>query len=218
MKFPDAHRGVKKIFTSEILGLIAAVTTIVLGVILIIQSGGNVDNLKIDGSALLLLITSLAIVVILVVSEILLIVGLANAAKDENCFSVALAATVINLIATILQGVFTNSDNIQLKTIFSGVSNVCKLVAVIFIVFGIVTLAAELDDEHMVAKGGRILWIVVILQILSLTASIVSTAYNTSDAAKVIVAIMVLAAGVLDMVKYIFYLSYLKKAVTMLEK
>ena len=112
MKFPNAAKGVKKIFTAEILSLIgqilAAVSTIAV-LIAILTSGITVESLKtgngFEGLVGFLLIAGIAWIVMgifMFIAMIIRIVGIAQARRDEDNFTAALVFQIMSIVTTLL--------------------------------------------------------------------------------------------------------------------
>ena len=101
MRFPNAAKGVKKLFVAEILGLIGVISTLVSIVYFIISgvSGAAQENEGVlVGGALTFIILTVINLGVSLTAFILRIVGVVQARKDEESFSTALAFIIINAI------------------------------------------------------------------------------------------------------------------------
>ena len=101
MRYPNAAKGIKKIFLAEILSIIAAVLCVGVLVLLAVShvnlnESGDVlrDKLKASGMSTPFLIYSLGTLVLFLFSYILNMAGITQAAHDEESFRRALWAAV----------------------------------------------------------------------------------------------------------------------------
>ena len=212
MNFPHAAKGIKKLFIAEILCLVSVVS-IGLGTILALFSAPN------EGSGALVL-TSISIGSFLVfLALILQIIGVIQAAKDEESFRIVIHVTLfsiaVSLITSALSVIFR--DDAILPSVANLVSSVVAVITTVLIIIGICNLMNTLGKQDLVAKGGKILRIVVWLAVLSLIMSFINIFLpnNIEDAkplAKVIVICLTVLAVVLEIIEYVLYISLLGKA------
>ncbi len=97
MKFQNAATGVKRIFTAEILKLIANANS----------QGGTIAA----GVGTVLLIAAASILAL--IGGIMALVGIINASKDEGAFKTALILIIISLIAAVVGGIFYQNATVQ---------------------------------------------------------------------------------------------------------
>ena len=215
MKFNNAYEGVKKIFTAEILSLIVSIcttVTLVLPVIGLIAAksdsqAGAIASL--GGFAVL----AIATVVLAIIAFILKLVGVNKASKDEQAFKIAFYFIFIGIIASVVSGIF--STNTTVTNIVAVISDVVSLGVTIYIIQGIKNLAEKLGDDNMVKKGDNLFKVILAIYVLIIIAQIINLIFG-GTAALVVSAVVIIAAGILDIVQYILYLSYLSKAKKML--
>ena len=218
MTFPNAHNGVKKIFTAEILSLIAAVALIVASIVSIIGAKAigtaQTESAKAAafGVAGGLAVFGIASSVLMVIAYILTLVGIISAMKDEASFKTALIFAVIGLVAAGVASVFSTGVTGSIMQI---VSNVANLMVTLYVVQGIVNLAAKLNDGDMVARGNKARWILTIAYCLPIIASLVASILAINKAG-VAAAVIGLITALLTLVAYFIYLAYLSAAKKML--
>ena len=215
MRFPNAAKGVKKLFTAEILQLIAEVVAIVAIAMLIItlaaekaQSQGGVI---VAGTGTVILFGATAVLTL--IAGIMSLVGVIQAAKDEGAFKVALVAIIISLAAAVVAGVFSNNGVIQ--SICQVIQNVMSLAVTLFVINGITNLAEKLNNTEVWSRGRSLLKVIVCILAFSLIASFISLIFGgafVSTAA----AILALISAILNVVCYILYLILLNKGKKML--
>lgn len=213
MRFPSAFSGVKKIFTAEILRLIASVIGVITYVLLLVAiSAKTADGAFTSGGASLIL--GIVTMIIGLVAFIINLVGIIQAMKDEGSFKVALIFVIIDVIAGILQGIFTSNQTVT--SIFNVVQTLSTLLVMIFIIRGIQNLAVRLGNENVLNNGKTILTLIIVVQILALIAAIIATIFKASDAANYTAGILMIVSAAIEVVTTIMYLVFLGKAKNML--
>lgn len=212
MRFPNAYAGVKKIRTAEILQLIGALCLLVMAVLALVavisaaaeSAGGAIASLLGAG------VLGIAAGVLGIIALILCIVGLSAAGKDEPQFKSALIAVLVGLAATVVASFFSGET---IKDIGTAVQNLANLISTILVVSGIISLATQLNNDAVATRGKTILKLIICFNVLALIADIIGVFI---PGGQIVGAIIALAAVILDIIVYIIYLGYLKKAVVML--
>lgn len=223
MKFPNASQGVKKLFTSEILNIIAGFLLFIGAIGAAIAAAGamsaaNQDSLTGGQTAALLgggAITAVFMfggLVISIIAYIMMIVGLNNARKDDSNFNTAFifvfVSLILSVISSFIPGVFGQ--------ILSSISQLATMFVTVFIILGIRSLAIQLGNQQVENKGKTILYIIAAVYILAFIAKLVST-FTTASAA-VVSGVLAVIVIVLDIIAYIIFLTYLAQAKKMLEQ
>lgn len=214
--FPNAEKGVKKLFKAEIFALIAAVIAVAAAVAMIIggalgEAGNEAAAFAALGAGVLI---GVGAGVLLIVAFVLNLVSLLNAQKDDRNFTIALYFTGAGIASSLLTSVF--AANGALSGTFTTVSNVASLFTTLFVINGIMSLAGKLNDEKMVQKGKTYLYLIVTVHILSIVAGIIGTVFRTNEAMLIAAGVLMILSGILEIVAYFLYLSYLAKAKKML--
>ena len=215
MKFPNAAQGVKKIFTAEILAIIAAGCTLIGGIMIVIAAasagggskGGAVAGLA--GTAIFMI----AAAIISLISFIMNIIGINNASKDEPSFKTAFYCVLVGIVASIVAGIF--SGNSVVNAIFTLVGNISSLAVTVFVITGIIKLADQLNNGEVSAKGNNQLKLIVAIYALSIIASLIVMILG-GYSASVVAAVIYVIAMILNVIQIILYLSFLNKAKQML--
>lgn len=208
MQFPNAAKGVSRIYTAEILALIASVVVLAGAIVALIGAGaGSGGSLAIGG------ILVIASSVVMIISFIMNIVGVGNASKDEDSFKRAMIAIIVGIIASILASAF--SANEVVANIANAVSKVCELLVTLFCIIGIGNLAVKLGNSAVKEKADNLLKLIIAVQVISIIFSIVAVIF-TSKFMTVVAGILALAAAVCSIIVYILYLSLLSKGKKML--
>lgn len=220
MTFPNAFEGVKKLFTSEILKLIAAVCGIVAAVASIIALAGvEADAVAAGvGGGIAATIFGFGAAVLLLIAYILKLVGLKKAGNDEpkfqQAFLLAIFALILSVVSSILSALNVGNGIVDdIVAIFAAVADV---VIVVFVIQGIRNLAEKLGQSGMDEAGRKLLIIILVFYILSIVASLVVIIFGSNVATGVIAGILAVVAQILKMVGYIVFLVYLGRAKNML--
>lgn len=251
MKFPFAAKGVKKIFSAEILKLIAiicAVACVVAFVFVIaayvaqvdIETGkiisGTEDELltKIGISAIAFFIFGAAALVLIIIAFIIKLVGMSQAARDEGTFRGAIVCVLIEVVAIIVSGFFVKGsfagvdyqslDTNAITAMTSSMSfywmilSLANLLITIFIITGIIRLADQLNNGEVGSKGNNVLKIIIVVNLLSIIASVVAMIFGSNPVTAIICLILIISALVLQIIQYFMYLSLLSNGKKMLER
>ena len=212
MKFPNAAKGIKKLFTAEVLYLISVIL-IGLGTIFALVSQSK------EGFSAVILSSVAVGGVIAIVALVLQIVGVIQASKDEASFKgviyVTLFGIAVSVVASLLSALFR--DNAILPSISNLVSSIVSVISTVLIILGICNLMNQIGKQDLVVKGGKVLRIIVWLAILSLIMRFINIFLprNFDDAkplAKVIVLCLCILAVILEIAEYVLYISLLSKA------
>ncbi len=211
MKFPNAAKGVKKIFTAEILSLIAALLSIVGIAMMIITRAAEESHAEnatvVAGLGTIALLAAAAIIIL--IAGIMSLVGIINASKDDGAFKAALIAILIGVCASIVSGIFSQNSTVQ--SICQIVQNLMNIFSTVFVIQGISNLAVKVGNTQVASQAKTILAIIVVIYVLSLIASILVVVFG-GQFASVTAGIIAVVALVLDVIAYIVYLSLLSKA------
>ena len=204
MKYPNAANGVKKIFTAEILTLIAGLCSFVGAVLMLVAliSGTSAAETSSDAAAASAIITGvvstpfiIAAAVLGIIAFILNIVGIGKASKDEPAFKIAFYAVFANIVIAVISAIFSGNS---------------------FVVSLMQTLSSVATDHEMDDKGRTLFMIILVVLLIEFAASMTATIFH-AFAGSVVAAVLLLIATVLSLIQYILYLSYLAKAKKMLE-
>ena len=215
MKYPNAAKGIKKIYLAEILSIVAVVLLIA---IVIMMAVSNVDT-SMSGEAVTqaletakvgtpFVILSAAMMLIMLVSYVLNFIGIAKASKDEEGFKRALWMLLVSLACGIGAGILENkSPNVAnwLKI----PSTLFELVVTIYVLEGIGSLARNLGKNQIADMSTQArTWMMCALILAS--AAYVFVALGT--AGSVLSTASGVAAALLQLVAYVVYLRVLNKA------
>lgn len=217
MKFPNAAKGIKRLFSAEILGLIATVAMSIFSILAIVTyaqvNAGNDTGIAVSGIGMLIFGAGAGVLAI--IALIFRIIGVVQSSRDEESFRLAIYLTIACLIFAAIGGIFTN--NSFLYNLFTAISNALSLVSSLMIILGIGNLAAQLHNNEVMARCGSQFRVILWIGIVALLARFFSI-FMPSRAAFALVITLAILSAILSVAQYVLYLILLSKAKTMLEE
>ena len=161
MRYPNAAKGIKKIWIAEILSILAA---LLIAALVILVSANHVDTsisgeeavqvleaAKISGPIVVL---GVGMMLLMLVSYFLNMAGIINASKDEAGFKRALWTLLASMAFGIVAAILENS-NVKVANWLKIPSTLFELVVMIYVLEGIANLAAlirsyfAMDGHHI---------------------------------------------------------------------
>ena len=215
MKYPNAAKGINKIYIAEILSIMAAVLAIA---IMILVASNSIDT-SLSGDALTqalqaanigtpFVVLGIVMMLLILVSFFMNLTGIISASKDEAGFKramwVLLAGIVFEIIASILQNSSPQAAN-WLKV----PATLCDLVVMIFVLEGITVMADNLSRKDVSDMCRNCRTYLLCTLILSAAAEVLTALGITGSAGHSVTGI---AGHLLEIVAYVFYLRLLNKA------
>ena len=215
MKFPNAAKGISKIFTSEILALIAAIATGVATILAVVMYASAKTNSTAGAAAsgIGTLVLVLGASVLLVIALILKIVGVVQTSKDEDSFKMIIYLTIFTLIVAVVAAIFSRVT--FLNNIANAVSSIGSFVTTLLIILGIGNLGVQVGNDEVIDKCSSQFKLILGIGIVALLARFFCIFLPTVPAQGIVIALAVVAL-VLNVIQYILYLSLLSKAKKML--
>lgn len=217
MRFPNAARGIPKIFTAEILQLISLITGVV-SLVLSVVFAGSVQNdsaVAVGASGIGVLVFMAATAVLSIIYLIFMIIGTVQCAKDEPSFKMIIYLIIANIVISVIAAIFSN--NIFLASLATTFSDVVSFICSLLIILGVGSMAAQLGNEAVMDKCGRIFKLILGIGILSLLARFFMLFWGSIFAQALVFSFAVVSA-VLGIVQYVLYLSMLSQAKKMLNE
>ena len=211
MSFPNAQKGVSKIFIAQILQLIGAIVSIISAVIML-AGAAAVYNAATEGAMAVLGVSAIVFIVSLIVAIvafILNIVGLVQAQKDDQGFRMALVFSLICIVLSIVSTLLVTA-NPNVANWMQFVITIFELAVFEYVVVGIMSLAQKLGNQGMVSYGSKVRIIITILYFILLMIRLFG---NMNADFGVIMGVI---SSILELVMYIAYIIYLGKAKKML--
>ena len=149
MQFPNAYRGVKKIYLGELMMLAVTVLTIATVIIIAVgrvDAGGELDLNRLNaGESGAVVGLAIAICLLLIIGFIVMLVGVINARKDDGNFRIALYAILLGIVIGAVDSSF-GLKNPEWRKWFSVGISISSLCSTFYILTGIASLAEQMGD------------------------------------------------------------------------
>ena len=216
MRFPNAFRGVKKIWLAEMLMLLAAIVGIIM-VIVMAANGTMVgeDIVINEGVKTPIAILGIITAVIALVAFILNLVGLINANNDDSAFRIALLVTILGIVASAISAIWSNNETLN-KWMDTALI-ICSMFASYYVLTGIANLADQMPDPATKAVALKSRLLVEGSFCATAVFKLIINIFNIQSGST-IHTIMAVVAMLLELLAYILYLRALAKGRKMLAK
>ena len=215
MRYPNAYKGVSQIYKAELIAILAVICT-GIGAILAIFGVGVADvgsEAVGKGFAITGGLFVIATAVLMIVSYILNIIGVGNAAKDESGFRSAMIAIIIGIVASIVAGIFSNKEVVCLLAQL--VSKICDIMVFWFCIGGIRNLADKMNDRNIASKADSFTKLIIGIYVVGIVLAIIGSFVKVGGFLDGFIDV---AGAVCSIVAYLSYLSLLKGARDMLAR
>ena len=215
MKYPNAAKGIRKIYIAEILSILAAVLAIVLVVMaaanhIDVNASGEEATQALQSSNLStpFVIWGIVMMLFILVAYFLNLIGIANASKDESAFKSALWVFLASIAFGVVAGIL-ESSNARVANWLKIPSTLLELAVTIFVLKGIGNLAVNLGKKEIADMSAKCrTWLISAL-ILSAAAEVFVALGSTGSTLNTVSGV---AAGLLQIFAYVVYLQVLNKA------
>ena len=217
MRFPNAYKGVKQIYTAEILSLVVGVLALIAAIIAIVAGASSDAGASEDAVGATILsagLIGLVTIILAFVAFIINILGISNASKDEEKFKQALIWLIVGIAGSTISG-FGDQGGV-LNLLGELANTVSEIFVTFFVIGGITNLADKLGNTEMVKKGQSIVKMIVGLYIAVLVLDIIDKVLGESDFAIISGGVIGIIALIVAVVIIVAYLSFLSKARKML--
>ena len=212
--YPNAKKGINRIFLGELIAILGMVV-IAIGSGILAVKGQTMTDLSTYTSganiaALVILIGGLMVLV----AFLFKFFGISKASIDEQDFKKAMALLVIGFVASIVHSAVDGRIEVVAE-IANIITNVCELLVTIFIISGIKSLAEKVNDRHVFDMCNRTYKLIIAVYVLIIALTVVAL-FVTNETMAVIAGLIALAIAILAIVAYIVFLSLLNNARKML--
>lgn len=220
MRFPNACKGLKKIFYAELISLIALVPYAVSMVLIqFLPEEINENNAEMLPAEVVVTILSLVSLVLMTVAYVLNIIGYVNASKDNESFKKAMLLTIAGLVLTVVSGIMENVNASPILTnTFDSMEQILDLLITLTTISGIVTLSVTYGDLRMVDSGKALFKFLFAIYLPTLIAYVFVYMLRNTRSAAILSVTVTLISFALNAVYSLLYLRYLFRAVNMLEE
>ena len=217
MRFPNAFRGIKKIWLAELLMLLAAVVGIIPIVVIAANSTMVGEEIVVNKAAVETPAAILGIITALIalVAFVLNLLGLINARKDDAAFKVALLVTVLGIVASAISAIW--STNAGLVKWMDTALTIFSMLASYYVLTGIANLADQYPDPDTKALALKSRTLVEGAFCATAVFKLIINIFKIQDGSTIYTILSIIAL-LLELVSYILYLRALSKAKKMLAK
>ena len=214
MRFPNAYRGVKKIWLAEMLMLLAAIVGIIM-VIVMAANGTMVgeDIVINEGVKTPIAVLGIVTAVILLIGFILNLVGLINANNDDSAFRIALLVTILGIVASAISAIWSNNETLN-KWMDTALI-ICSMFASYYVLTGIANLAEKMSDAATKAVALKSRTLVEGSFCATALFKLIISIFKIQNGSTISTILAVIAL-LLELVSYILYLRALSKGKKML--
>ena len=224
MTFPRAQRGVKKIFTAELITLFISLATGFLSIFFeaeIKQLPESVASLARGGSiemnSWIVLIIVCAAGVLTLFAALINLIGYIQASRDEASFLGALICMFLNVVLNFSASYFLHANDI-VAGVFSIAASIAELFMIILTLRGLVNLSCQLNCRRMEARGSLLIKLIAVICLLSVVSEIVVYTFRLNTFMASILFVVMLVNLALSLMYYIIYLIYLSSSCAMLSE
>jgi hypothetical protein len=216
MRFPNAYRGVKKIWLAEMLMLLAAIVGIIM-VIVMAANGTMVgeDIVINEGVKTPIAVLGIVTAVIALVAFILNLIGLINAKNDDSAFRIALLVTILGIAASAISAIWSNNETLN-KWMDTALT-ICSMFASYYVLTGIANLAEKMSDAATKAVALKSRTLVEGSFCATALFKLIISIFKIQNGSTISTILAVIAL-LLELVSYILYLRALSKGKKMLAK
>ena len=227
MRFPNACKGLKKIFFAELISLIALVPYAVsLVLIQFLPEEIDKNNAEILPAEVVVTILSILSLVMMTVAYVLNVIGYVTASKDNESFKKAMLLTIAGMVLTVVSGIMENANgNPILTNTFDSMENILDLLITLMTMLitlmtisGIVTLSVTYGDLRMVESGKALFKFLFAIYLPTLIAYVFVYLLRNTRSAAILAVTVTFISFALNTVYSLLYLRYLYRAVNMLEE
>ena len=214
MRFPNAYRGVKKIWLAELLMLLAAIVGIIM-VIVMAANGTMVgeDIVINEGVKTPIAVLGIVTAVIALVAFILNLIGLINANNDDSAFRIALLVTILGIVASAISAIWSNNETLN-KWMDTALT-ICSMFASYYVLTGIANLAEKMSDAATKAVALKSRTLVEGSFCATALFKLIISIFKIQNGSTISTILAVIAL-LLELVSYILYLRALSKGKKML--
>ena len=214
MSYENARNGIGKVFTSQILAIIAAVCTLIAGIMaaLLIGAASAESAGGAVASGIGVTVFTIGSYVLILIAFILELVGLNKAGKDSEQLKKAFTITIVSIVVELVIAIITSLTGgvAWVKQIGDIVATILTLLVTYNVLYGCAGLKPELTDKAN--SVWKMYLIVIILSIILAVLGAILGAVGITATSAVITMVLLVIDFILDIVSYFMYLGFLKKA------
>ena len=212
--YPNAKKGINRIFLGELIAILGMVVIAIGSGILAVKGQTMTDLSTYTSGANIAALVILIGWLMVLVAFLFKFFGISKASIDERDFKKAMALLVIGFVASIVHSAVDGRIEVVAE-IANIITNVCELLVTIFIISGIKSLAEKVNDRHVFDMCNRTYKLIIAVYVLIIALTVVAL-FVTNETMAVIAGLIALAIAILAIVAIIVFLSLLNNARKML--
>ena len=213
MTYPNAAKGIEKLHIAEILIIIGTfIDDLCVNLVTGNQPVFDVDYLD----KIWLIIIMIAIIagsVLIVIGDILNLIGLRFASKDDKLFKLPLYLSFALIIMQIaLRIIFFNGHGEAVDEFLEFAEEIIEFIQMICVIVACRRLARFLNGNNMIKESDRMMKLLIVVTIISVASSVV--VFLVSEATPIII----LVVETVEIISLVVYLRYVDKAIEFLKE
>lgn len=219
MTFPKARKGVRLIFISELIAVLASLVGI-LSATFTLLAGAGVDFTVALDVFLILIIVELSIPLICFVIRI---IGTFIASNDEpyfkNALFIDLFAMIINVAELLLVALINDKDTSLAQAILDAVIDGSSVAVMIYIIIGVSVLAQDLGYEKFASRGNVLIKFLVAICAFSIFMLFFRHFFpNPSTTMSEVLTYIEFFGSLFEVILYLLFVIYLARSLWILKK
>ncbi len=216
MDFPNAKKGIKKVYIAQFIVIIATLFSS-SSWILISFSVGLFNDINfllspLGGANIILAALS---TILLIITTIFCFIGYFQASKDEAEFKKSMICIILFAAFSVISSFF-KIPNGMLSTIFNSAGTIFEMFVMIYATSGIINLSEKCERADMIKKGETVLRFLVITYIISALTAIAIRIFELSTNLRFILFIAGAINFIISIAQIIVYIRYLSLSIKML--
>ena len=217
MHFSHARKGVNKIIIAQVFAILATVLASGVGLILPVAERLT-DNKDVLNTLLFMIsvaMSGITATIVLVLMAVFSFFGYGQAAKDEAAFKKSMICALMGSTLTI-SGFFVQIPNDLLSTLLTSAGTVVEMFMLVYAVSGVMNLAVHCGQLSVTDGGRFMLRLLVVTYLITSVNTLIIRIFELSEHAWIVSIVIGAINSVLELLRYAFYLRYLRQCAAML--
>ena len=215
MLYPNANKGINKLFIGQLLALIIAVVMIAAMVLAEVTVDDGPDSF--EDLFEIFVLPFIVCNILFIIAAVFSVIGLGEAGRDERAFIPALILLVLCVPLILADVFYFRTYKPMLSDLSFMLCMVLQLASTLFIIKGVSRLADGLGRPDMVVWGRKVAVLMIIVRIAAIACELLIVFADPNGTVKDAVSIIEIAAAILTAVFAALCVVYLGKARKMLE-
>ena len=220
MYYPNAHKGIKKLFIGEILVIIAAILALVPTVLKPFTFDWVPDLLKNTIFPIFTGVFSIFAFIAIIAAFVLQLIGLLQGGKDSDYIRLGFWITIFIIVFSVASQIMKSAlPQFSLAYAFvDGFVDILSTMVMVYVVLGIAQLAASLNNYRLVSLCKIVMWLIIALFALSIIIAVTAHFFTSSNVMIGFNIGLSIFAALIELLVAILYFFLLLKATIALRK